>query len=165
MKTLHYFIFLGFLVIMSSCGAGLEKEYEIKNIDFTMEGPLFEGPNSASVIHTIDFGQMNTSMEKVKHAKLSKIVLYVPDTMNFDRFSDFKFQLTADAASMIDAAQINPVPAGKSRLELVVSEEADLTDFFRLGEFIFLVDGNLKEDVYDNLSFKADIQFKVNINE
>ncbi|MEX1189840.1 MAG: hypothetical protein WED33_11325 [Bacteroidia bacterium] len=153
------------LALICSCSSGVDKAYEIKGLELTMEGPLFEGPNSASAVHKVNLGQLSSSADKVKGATLKSVVLYLPDSLTFDDFSDFKFQLTADDAAMTEAAQLNPVPAGSSRIELQVSSEAELADFFKLDEFIILIDGNLKEEIYDNFSFKADLVFDVKVSE
>jgi hypothetical protein len=165
MNKVKTLIFVLLVSIFASCGGGVDKVYEIKDVELRVEGPLFDGPNSASSIHKVDLSQIASEASKIKGASLSKIVLTLPDSANFDMFSDFKFQLTADAADMVEAAQLNPVPAGKSSIELQSSSEADLTEFFKLNEFIILIDGNLKEEYYDNLNFKADLVFNLKVSE
>jgi hypothetical protein len=130
-----------------------------------MEGPLFEGPNSASITHKLDLSSIGISAEKINHVHLTKVRIYLPDSSNFNLFGDFKFQLTADEASMVECAQLNPVPSEISSVELKTSSEADLKDFFKLSEFVILMDANLKEDFNDNINFKADIEFKINVSE
>lgn len=161
MKLFTKILLLSLVIGLSSCSEGVKKDYSVEGLDFFMEGPLFEGPNSASVVHTIDFESLGVLANQVEEASLKKVVLYTTDSLNFDLFSDFKFQLTADDAAMTEAAQLNPVPVGKNRIELTTSSEAELGDFFKLKQFIVLIDGNLKEDLYDNINFKADIEFSV----
>jgi len=165
MKHLQILLLLFVAVVSSSCGGGIDKVYEISNLELSMEGPLFEGPNSASASHKVDLSKIGSSASNVKGATLSKIVLRLPDSLSFDNFSDFKFQLTADDAAMTEAAQLNPVPAGQSSIELKTSSEADLTDFFKLNEFIILIDGNVKEEVYDNFNFEVDLVFNLKVSE
>lgn len=161
MKLFTNILLLSIVIGLSSCSEGIKKDYSIEALEFSMEGPLFEGPNSASVVHTIDFESLGVQATQVEDARLMKVVLYTADSLNFDLFSDFKFQLTADDAAMTEAAQLNPVPTGKNRIELTTSSEAELGDFFKLKKFIVLIDGNLKEDLYDNINFKADLEFSV----
>jgi len=66
---------------------------------------------------------------------------------------------------MVECAQLNPVPSEISSVELKTSSEADLKDFFKLSELVILMDANLKEDFNDNINFKADIEFKINVSE
>ena len=165
LSTAKSLAFVCLLSLIASCGQHVDKTLTLENIDLSMEGPLYEGPNSANVTYKVDLSQISSTAEKVRGAKLTKISLSVPDSLNFDNFSDFKFQLTADDASMIEAAQLNPVPAGQSRIELTTSDEAELGDFFKLNEFIILIDGNAKEELYDNFNFKADLTFSIQVSE
>jgi hypothetical protein len=165
MKYLRVLLLLSVTLTFASCGGGVDKVYEVNNLQLSMEGPLFEGPNSASINHKVDLSQIGSSAAKIKGATLSKIVLRLPDSLNFDNFSDFKFQLTADDAAMTEAAQLNPVPTGKSSLELKTSSEADLSEFFKLDEFIILIDGNVKEENYDNFNFAVDLVFSLKVSE
>jgi hypothetical protein len=165
MKTIARILILTLTIALGSCSEGVKKEYTIEGLDFMMEGPLFEGPNSASTIHSIDYKAIGVEAAKVKNARLSKVVLYMPDSLNFDLFTDFKLQLTADDVPMTEAAQLNPISLGSNRVELTTSSEAELDEFFKLQQFVILIDGNLKEDLYDNINFKADLVFNVDVSE
>jgi len=148
-----------------SCSSGIDKTYSLNAIELNMEGPLFEGPNSASAMHKVDLSSIGVSADKINHAYISKVRVYLPDSSNFNLFGDFKFQFTADEASMVECAQLNPIPSNVSSVDLKTSSEADLKDFFKLSEFVILMDGNLKEDYFENVNFKADLEFTINVTE
>lgn len=154
-------------LITACSGKRVETTYTIQGVELVMEGPLFEGPNSANITHMVDLSQLPDSLgvtpENIKGATLTTAVFYVADTSNFDLVSDFRLTLTADGAEMTEVAILSPVAAGTNRVALQVSEEADLRDFFRLPEFIILVDAGLKEDLYDNYYLSADLTFTLSV--
>lgn len=154
------------LWICGCSGPTVTVPYTIETVDMIMEGPLFEGPNSASLTHTPDFSVVSTdslpvSADRIKGARLVSATLYAADSMTFDDWSSATLQLVSDDADMVEMAVVNPVPDGATTLSFNVSEEAEADDFFTAPSFTIVVDGSLKEDWYDNYYFTATFTFEL----
>lgn len=167
-----YLRMLGLVVLaalLNYCsGPSTPVTYTIEDVTFVMEGPLFEGPNSAYATHTVDLSAVSrdslpVSADKIKGARLLSATLQTADSMTFDLWSSATLQLTADEADMEEIAVLNPLPDGASTIELTASGEADVGDFFELSDFIIVIDGSLKEDWYDNFHFTGDFTFELQV--
>lgn len=157
--------------LFTYCGGPTEKvTYTVKDAEIIMEGPLFEGPNSAYLTHEVDISSITSdtlpvSADNIKGARLVSATLYADDSMTFDAWSSATLQLTADEADMEEIAVLNPIPAGATSIQLKASEEAEVDDFFELSSFIFVIDGSLKEDWYDNFYFTGDFVFELEVSK
>ncbi len=169
MKRIHLAGLLLIAFVCTFCGGPTSTvTYTVEDVEFVMEGPLFEGPNSAYLTHDIDFSSVTSdslpvTADNIKGARLVSATLHADDSMTFDLWSSATLQLTADEADMEEIAVRNPVPEEASTITLKASEEAEVDDFFALSNFIFVVDGSLKEDWYDNFYFTGDFTFELEV--
>jgi hypothetical protein len=123
-----------------------------------MEGPLFQGPNSAQA----SFAPAMEAEGTLKEATLASAVLTAPEGQNFDAFSDIVLQLVTGTSDMIQVGVLNPVPKGQSSLTLQVSQEADLTELLSAQECVWVIDANIPVDMMDTtLTFTGDFSFDV----
>ncbi|MEO0899836.1 MAG: hypothetical protein AAFY71_25715 [Bacteroidota bacterium] len=151
-------LLLSVIALLSSCGEETVSNYPVKDQSFVMEGPLFQGPNTAQA----SFPPAVEGEGKLTGAKLTSAVLTVPEGQNFDAFSDVVLQLVTSSSDMVQVGVLNPVPKGQSSLTLQVSKEADLTELLSSEECVWVIDANIPVDMMDTtLTFSGDFSFDV----
>lgn len=151
-------LLLGVIGLISSCGQETVSSYQVNNQSFVMEGPLFQGPNTAQA----SFTPAMEAEGDLKKATLASAVLKAPDGQNFDAFSDIVLQLVTGSSDMIQVGVLNPVPKGQSSLALQVSNEADLAALLSSEECVWVIDANIPVDMMDTtLTFSGDFSFDV----
>jgi hypothetical protein len=146
------------MLLLSSCGQETASTYPVNDQSFVMEGPLFQGPNTAQT----SFTPAMKGEGKLTSATLSSAVLKAPEGQNFDAFSDVVLQLVTSSSDMVQVGVLNPVPKGQSSLTLQVSNEADLSELLSSGECVWVIDANIPVDMMDTtITFSGDFTFDV----
>lgn len=146
------------MVLLSSCGQETVSNYPVNDQSFVMEGPLFQGPNTAQASFSPDM----KAEGKLTSATLTSAVLKAPEGQNFDAFTDVVLQLVASSSDMIQVGVLNPVPKGQSSLTLQVSNEADLSELLSSEECVWVIDANIPVDMMDTtITFSGDFTFDV----
>lgn len=152
------------IALLASCSGETESNTLTISTTLTMEGPLFEGPNSAQYTYDGGFGELANvegfSADNIEAITLSKAVIESSGE-NLDAFSNASLQLLSDNADMVKFATLNPIPAGQKQVELSVSKEADATELFKAGPFYILLDMGLKADQDENAEVKGTFTFNV----
>lgn len=144
--------------LFASCGQETASNYQVNGQSFAMEGPLFQGPNTAQA----SFSPAMKAEGELTKATLASAVLKVPAGQNFDAFSDIVLQLVTGSSDMIQVGVLNPVPKGQSSLTLQISKEADLTELLSSKECVWVIDANIPTDMMDTtLTFSGDFSFEV----
>jgi hypothetical protein len=150
------------MILFSSCGQDTVSKYPVNNQSFVMEGPLFEGPNTAQA----SFSPAMEAQGKLTGATLTSAVLNAPEGGNFDAFDGIVLQLVTSTSDMIQVGVLNPVPKGQSSLTLQVSNESDLSELLSSEECIWVIDANIPTDMMDTtLTFTGDFLFDVTHTE
>ncbi|MEM6770324.1 MAG: hypothetical protein AAF597_07070 [Bacteroidota bacterium] len=130
--SFRLFLLFGILGLFSACGQETASKYAVNEQAFVMEGPLFQGPNTAQS----SFSPAMEAEGSLTKATLASVVLQVPAGQNFDAFSNIVLQLVTGSSDMIQVGVLNPVPKGQSSLTLQVSKEADLTELLSSEECV-----------------------------
>ena len=162
MKGIIYFSAI-VLVFLTSCGTEVKKNYVIKDIDLTAEGPLFDGPNTLQANHTLDLTSIDPELtaDKISSVKLVKAQINTSDSVGFDRIRNMVFQITAADAKLQQLALLNPVEKGVKSVTLNPSVEADIKDLFRQKDLTLILDVDLEGDLEDNLEYTGTFEFEV----
>ena len=151
-------LLIGVIALLSSCGEETASSYPVNNQSFVMEGPLFQGPNTAQA----SFAPAMTAEGELTKATLASAVLEVPEGQTFDAFSDIVLQLVPGSSDMIQVGVLHPVPKGQTSLTLQVSKEADLTELLSSEECVWVIDANIPVDMMDTtLTFSGNFSFDV----
>ena len=155
-------LFLG-VALLASCSEGITKKYTIDNIDVTVEGPLFDGPNTMQATHSIDLSTIEAGLlpEHIQSVKLTKASVITADSASFNGVRNFVLQFTSADAKMQKAGVLNPVPQNTSPVELTPSAEADLTDNFKQKELIIILDADLEGDRDESLTYTGNFEFEI----
>ena len=156
---------------LQSCTATKTEQKTIE-VKLSSEGPYFAGGNSFMSTVSPDLKTLISEKEltaddlvsvKVSSAKLS---IAEAEEFTFDLFTSATLQLLSDNAPMTSAAILNPIVASGAKIvELSVSNEADLSPFFKEPSFTYLLDLDFKEDDYSdamnvNLSLELTVEYK-----
>jgi hypothetical protein len=151
------------LSILSSCSEGITKKYTIDNIDVTVEGPLFDGPNTMQATHSIDLSTIEAGLmpEHIQSVKLTKASVTTADSAAFNGVRNFVLQFTSADAKMQKAGVLNPVPQNSSTVELTPAAEAELTDNFKQKELIIILDADLEGDRDESLTYTGNFEFEI----
>lgn len=168
MRKLTFVWISAVLFILSGCQGSTSHTYTLENLEFELEGPLFEGPNSGQKEVQVDLAEVlknAADVSAIKGARLSSCTIKASDPSVFDKVSSFVLQLTGDDAPMTEIAVLNPVVPGSAQVQLQPSKEAEVKDFFKQKSFIVLIDAALKQDQDDNLKFTADLTFELDVKE
>lgn len=151
------------VAILASCSEGITKKYSIDNIDVTVEGPLFDGPNTMQATHSIDLSAIEVGLlpEHIQSVKLTKASVTTADSAAFNGVRNFVLQFTSADAKMQKAGVLNPVPQNTSPVELTPAAEAELTDNFKQKELIIILDADLEGDRDESLTYTGNFEFEI----
>jgi hypothetical protein len=152
---------------MASCGGGEKTTYQLKDVEFTADGPLFEGANPIQYTVNVDLksilGDKYTEGIRITGATLKSATLRAVDSSNFDAVSSFVMSVASDNSdlNMKELAVINPVKSGSAQVVLTPSTEATAEEFFGEKQFYIVVDAALAKDTDNGLVFKGDFEFEL----
>ena len=151
------------VAILASCSEGITKKYTIDNIAVTVEGPLFDGPNTMQATHSIDLNTIEAGLlpEHIQSVKLTKASVTTSDSAAFNGARNFVLQFTSADAKMQKAGVLNPVPQNTSPVELTPAAEAELTDNFKQKELIIILDADLEGDRDESLTYTGNFEFEI----
>ncbi len=175
MKKNYRFLFiaLAFLLagsfFLTACSSDKKNQtITLKNVEFTLEGPLYSGSNPAQLTYQVDLktlmGDQFVEGASIHSASLASARIISNDSAgNLDLINSFVLSLASDNkdVKMQELALLNPVPAASKTADLKPSAEAKADDFFKEKQFYIVLDADLKEDIEANMSFKADLTFNV----
>lgn len=168
MKTIRLLSFLVIVLLTISCSGPKESKVDkIETIKLSASGPLFEGSNTfqAEFSDALDnfLKTNNIPLDDLSKIQVSSCKVSVAgEPQNFDNFSSINIQLFSDNYPMQNVALINPIPAGKSELNLQVAEiQEDILGIFKDQSIYIVGDAILKADYDNDLSFNCDIEIEV----
>ncbi len=160
----HYFLLsISFLILCCSCGEATKKTYRINQIDLTVEGPLFDGPNTLQATHVIDLNAIepNLKADQIEAVKLIKANISTQDSIGFNNIRNFVLQLTSSDAKMEKVAVLNPVEKNLKEVTLNPSAESELLDNFQQKEIILILDADIEGDSENNLTYQGNFEFEI----
>ncbi|MFN5620812.1 MAG: lipoprotein, partial [Flavobacteriales bacterium] len=123
-----HFLILLIALALASCSEGIKSKYAIENLELTVEGPLFDGPNTLQATHALDLSRIDAGMkaEHIESVKLTKASVSTTDSAAFNSVRNFVLQLTSADAKMQKAGVLNPVAKNTSTVELAPAAESEL---------------------------------------
>jgi hypothetical protein len=154
-------------VAISSCGENKSKTFVLKDIEFTFEGPLFEGSNPSQYTVSVDLAKVlkeeyseGMSLEKVL---LKKAEIHANDTLGFQHVNAFVLSAAGDnpELKMQELAVLNPLPANARSVQLIPSTEAEATNFFAEKQFYLVLDASLAKDREENIKLLGNFEFEL----
>ena len=152
-------------VLLAACSGQQETvPIELNDLEFTLEGPLFEGPNQGQYVVQVDLPALLGADDlEVRSARLSSATVLPNDSLGFANVRSFVLSLASDnpEVGMVEAAFLNPLGDAATQAELSVSKEADATAFFQGSTFYLVLDADFAADFEGNRSFKANLVFDV----
>lgn len=171
----HYFKSIGIaavsiLMITSCSGPGEMHEYAVNDLEFSLEGPLFAGPNSGQAEIAVDLtevlGDAYVDGMRISDARLKSATVVPNDSLGFDQINAFIVSFASDNedVSMQEAAVKNPLENGAAEASLDVAGEAELGEIMEEGKVYVVLDADLAEDYWDgNRDFKLNFTLELTI--
>lgn len=156
------------LFSLQSCAPAETKEVSLK-LNLASEGPYFSGGNSFMNDYSVDLTQLisekSLTANEINSVKLKTASVHIPsgEAANFNQFVNASLQVVSSDLPMTTIAILNPIPDDQTNtIQLVVSESAELSDYFKAPGFTFLLDLDFKEDDYsDSMNFTIDLTLTV----
>ena len=158
------------LMVTSCSGPGEVHEYEVNDLEFSLEGPLFAGPNGAQTEISIDLadvlGEAFEEGMRISDARLKTATVFPHDSLGFSQINAFVVAFASDNedVSMQEAAVKNPLEEGAAEAVLDVAPEAELGEIMEDGKVYVVLDADLAEDYWDgNRDFKLNFTLELTI--
>jgi len=154
-------------LILNACAPPQEAETNVKAIAVA-SGPFFSGPNSLIAEQTVDFEQLivgqNLSAQQLESVKLEEVSvsLRAIDSIDFSYFDDASLSIVGNDIEMMSIATLNPIDSKGQNILLQASEEAELVDYFKAGNYSLVLDMGLNQDLFLN-DLGATIDIKLNV--
>ena len=168
MKKIIFAMLSLMAVLNMGCNSnGKKTTFTMKDVAFTLSGPLYEGSNPGQYIVQVDLktilGDKYHDGVKITGASLKNATIKASDSSNFDGISSFVLSIASDNADlkMKELAVLNPVPAGSKQVTLKPAEEISADDYFGEKQFYVIVDATLSKDRDADLSFLGDFEFEL----
>lgn len=151
------------VLLITSCGTEVRKNYTINNINLKAEGPLFDGPNTLQASHVVDLTSIDPELksDRIKSVRLIKASVTTTDSIGFDRIRSLVFQITSANEGLQQLAVLNPVPDGINTADLNPSTEADVRKLFGQNELTFVLDADLEGDQDENMEYSGNFEFEI----
>lgn len=151
------------VLLITSCGTEVRKNYTINNINLKAEGPLFDGPNTLQASHVFDLTSIDPELksDRIKSVRLIKASVTTTDSIGFDRIRSLVFQITSANEGLQQLAVLNPVPDGINTADLNPSTEADVKKLFGQNELTFVLDADLEGDQDENMEYSGNFEFEI----
>jgi len=158
------------LMITSCSGPGEMHEYTVNDLEFSLEGPLFAGPNSGQAEIAVDLtevlGDAYVEGMRISDARLKSATVVPNDSLGFDQVNAFIVSFASDNedVSMQEAAVKNPLEEDAAEASLDVAVEAELGEIMEEGKVYVVLDADLAEDYWDgNRDFKLNFTLELTI--
>lgn len=158
------------LMTTSCSGPGEIHEYAVNDLEFSLEGPLFAGPNGAQAEISIDLadilGEAFEEGMRISDARLKTASVFPQDSLGFAQINAFVVAFASDNedVSMQEAAVKNPLEEGAAEAVLNVASEAELGEIMEDGKVYVVLDADLAEDYWDgNRDFKLNFTLELTI--
>lgn len=168
MRNISLWMSIGVLILLSSCQEKETHPFSFNGKAF-VEGPLFAGPNTGQLEMgeslTNWLKEMNATADMISEVKLKKVSYKKDADQPMELISDAGLVFTANDLDMVNVAALNPLPADVSSADLPISQEAEITEFFKSGDFIMLIDLGLNEDLYDNYYVEVGMEFDITLSK
>jgi hypothetical protein len=175
MMRTHLYKTLGILSISAfmtwGCSSsGTTHDYSVKDLQFELVGPLFEGPNQVQHVLEIDLatalGDAYEEGMTVSDARLKSATVLAGDSLGFGQVRSFVLSFASDNSevAMQEAAFKNPLPEGATEVALDVAPDAQLGAIVAEGTLYLVLDADLAEDFYDgNRNFKLNLSLELTV--
>jgi hypothetical protein len=138
-------------LILFSCGEGNKKPLDKIQVTLITEGPVYNGPNTATGKWKPESGA------KVRSVKFTSVTISGTDTTLSGLAGNLVLQMAAPNAEMKKIAFFKGNASGNSLTLQLAEEQDDLKDFFKGQEITFVVDYDfLPEELNQNLSFNLE---------
>ena len=172
---LKYFKIIRVLVIsvmlITSCSGPEEvHEYSVTDLEFSLEGPLFAGPNSSqneiSIVLADVLGNDYVEGMRIRDARMKSAIVLPNDSLGFAQINAFVVSFASDNEdiSMQEVAVKNPLEEGAAQASLDVAQEAELGEIMEEGNIYVVLDVDLAEDYWDgNRDFKLNFTIELTI--
>lgn len=173
---MHRFTLLAFAAILLStalltgCSApGEAHAFRQEALEFVLEAPLFEGPNSGQIAWAVELPSALGLAEgkRVTGARLVHATVQPGDSLGFSQVRSLVLSFASDNAdiAMQEAGFKNPVDPHAERVELEVASDAELGDHVAAGKAYLVLDVDLAEDAWEEgrrflLDFTLEITIK-----
>ena len=158
------------LLIWGCSGSGTVHEYSVNDLNITLEGPLFEGPNQGQYSLEIDLksilGDAYQEGMLISDARLTSATVAPGDSLGFGMVRSLVLSFASDDAevAMQEVAFKNPLPAESSSVALEVAPDAKLGTLVSGGTVYLVLDADLAEEFYDgNRSFKVNLTLDLTV--
>ena len=132
-------------------------------MEFSLEGPLFAGPNSGQTEISIDLadalGNDYAEGMRIRDARMKSATVLPNDSLDFAQINAFVVSFASDNEdiSMQEAAVKNPLEEGAAQVSLDVAPEAELGEIMEEGNVYVILDVDFAEYYWD-----GDRDFKLN---
>jgi len=157
-------------MVASCSGPGEIHEYSVNDLEFSLEGPLFAGPNSGQAEIAVDLaealGDAYVDGMRISDARLTSATVAPNDSLGFANINAFVVAFASDNEdiSMQEAAVKNPLEDGAAEASLDVAPEAELGEIMEEGKVYVVLDADLAEDYWDgNRDFKLNFTLELTI--
>jgi len=158
------------LMATSCSGPGEVHDYAVNELEFSLEGPLFAGPNGAQNEILIDLadvlGEAYEEGMRISDARLKTATVFPQDSLGFAQINAFVVAFASDNedVSMQEAAVKNPLEEGATEAVLDVAAEAELGEIMEDGKVYVVLDADLAEDFWEgNRNFKLNFTLELTI--
>jgi len=173
MKNIHksprlLFVIFTVVYIFTSCEKTKTTSAEY-NVDLNASGPFFQGGNSFIADFKPDLSKISSETaianENLKSIGIKKaiVTLNPNDSISFEMFNSATLQLVSDNIAMQSIAVLNPISTSENQIELTVSNEVELLDFFKEEVFTVLLDLDFAEDDYKD-DMNVELKLELNID-
>ena len=135
-------------------------------------GPFFMGVNSLTADYQVELSSLveaqNLDPKKLKEVKLTSIKIQLTDDAGMEMvdINSASLQIVSDNVEMTSIAVKNPINEEGLSTNLNVSEEAEISEYFKQDYFTLVLDLDFKDDSYvEELAANLEIDLEISYKE
>lgn len=156
-KSLYTLLSIAFICIgLYSCGPSQKESISVELVTVA-EGPFFAGPNSLMANYQPNLKELlsdaSIKLEDIQRVSIEKVtVKLIQDTLfNMEAFNSASLQFVSDNLPMTSVAILNPIESSGTTIDLIASDEADVTELFKEDQLTAVLDLEFIEDSYEDM--------------
>ncbi len=166
----RYIMILLILLALNACQTETEtKIIETPNLDLKMTGPMFSGPNTATVTWEYSIAELIPDVQNVQieNARITGIKITPKNSVDYPELGQIVMEVKPKDAGMSRVGLLeHNFDTSKANNLSVAEVQEDFDDAFEEGKLTFVADIDMiAEEYFDDLTFDLVVTFEIEIEK
>ena len=164
MKSSFKVLIFFFSIVFLACDSGVPLEIDKQHIVAQAKGPLFSGLNTATIDFKIkEFLPVDVEISQIASARLKSLAVN-PIGEGLPSVSSYTVLVASPNQEMNQIGFLNAVQEGEASL-VIAKEQPFMKDILKDPSQTLVIDFDLAEDYFDNLTFELTLEWEIHVTK